>query len=146
MTMNLLLYVQWTGSIRTGLLYSVHALDPYTVPVAMNQTVTKDKNVDRYNVDRWVRDPHRKTYKSAVGRGTVYLYGDVAMELFFCPLQDIRNKKDYRNIHNPYVSALIELEDTWYGNMLVLKTVKGIVVDLEPDAKELKLVRDAVSR
>ncbi|KAK0231886.1 hypothetical protein EDD85DRAFT_956725 [Armillaria nabsnona] len=135
----------WTGSIRTGLFYSVHALEPHTVPVAMNQMVTKDKNMERYNVDRWVHNPHRKTYKSVVGRGTVYLYGNVTVELFFCPLQDIRNKKDYQNIHNPYVSALIELEDTWYGNMLVLKMVKDIVVDLEPEAKELKLVREVVS-
>ncbi len=112
----------------------------------MNQTMTKIKNVERYDVGRWIHDPHQKMYKGLTGRGAIeFRYGDITVELFFCPLQDIKNKRDYRNIHNPYVSVLIELEDTWYGNMLVLKTVKGIVVDLEPDAKELKLVRDAVS-
>ncbi|PBK83770.1 hypothetical protein ARMGADRAFT_1089007 [Armillaria gallica] len=64
----------------------------------------------------------------------------MVIKLFFCPLQQIHNEVEYGNSKNPNISSLIKLEDTWYENMLVMKTVKGTVMDLEPDAKEMKSI------
>ncbi|PBK87952.1 hypothetical protein ARMGADRAFT_1084930 [Armillaria gallica] len=132
----------WTHSIKTGVFFSEHALQPHTVPVSMDTMKLKSATVEEYNTNRWVCDAHKKTYKAALGRGSVHYADDpdMVIELFFCPLQQIRNEAEYGNCKNPNVSSLIELEDTWYGNMLVMKTVKGAVVDLEPDSKEMKSI------
>ncbi len=88
-----------------------------------------------------------RRHKAALGRGSVHYADDpdVVIKLFFCPLQQIRNEAEYGNNKNPNISSLIELEDTWYGNMLVMKTVKGMVVDLEPDSKEMKSITAALT-
>ncbi|SJL16815.1 uncharacterized protein ARMOST_20344 [Armillaria ostoyae] len=139
---------KWTHSIKTGMFFSEHALQPHTVPVALNTMKMKSTKVEDYNTNRWICDAHKKTYKEALGRGSVHYANDpdVVIELFFCPLQQICDDKEYGNCKNPNILSLIELEDTWYGNMLVMKTVKGVVMDLEPNVKEMKSIMDTLTQ
>ncbi|KAK0452785.1 uncharacterized protein EV420DRAFT_1482086 [Desarmillaria tabescens] len=138
----------WTRCIKTSLFYSKSATEPHTIPVALSKCKNRSVITDDFNTRQWVRDAHQNTYKRALSHATISYtdQSDEALELFFCPLQQVRNLQDFNNMKNPHLSALVELEDTWYRNMLVLKTVKDKVVDLEPDAKEMKLFEEVISK
>ncbi len=69
---------------------------------------------------------------------------DGELELFFCPFQQISNDSTHDNFKNPHLSSLIELEDAWYGNMVVLKTIHGTVVDLRPSPEEMTIIRKMI--
>ncbi len=81
-------------------------------------------------------------YKRTRGRATLSFgpSADDALEIFFCPFQQLSDSGNHDNYKNPHLSSLIEIEDSWYGNMVILKTVRGDVVELRPGPEEMRVI------
>lgn len=134
--------------IKTGIFYSSNASEPHTIPVRLYRPRTRHIIPEDYDTRRWVRDACSKMYKRTRGRATLPFESkeDEALELFFCPFQQISNDAAHDNFKNPHLSSLIDLEDAWYGNLVILKTVRGNVVDLRPNPDEMNIIRKMVKR
>ena len=66
------------------------------------------------------------------------------LEIFFCPFQLVRSNRINDNHKNPLVSSFVEIEDPWYGNILVLKTAGGGVVDMDPAVDDIGAINAKV--
>lgn len=132
--------------LKTGILYSNRTPEPHTIPVRLFKPRTRETIPDDYDTRRWVRDACAKMYKRTRGRATLSFgpSADDALEIFFCPFQQLSDSGNHDNYKNPHLSSLIEIEDSWYGNMVVLKTVCGDVVELHPSPEEMRVISNMI--
>ncbi|SJL04141.1 uncharacterized protein ARMOST_07501 [Armillaria ostoyae] len=81
-------------------------------------------------------------YKRTRGWATLSFGSSVddALEIFFCLFQQLSDFDNHDNYKNPHLSSLIEIEDNWYGNMVILKTIRGDMVDLRPSPEEMRVI------
>ncbi len=114
--------------------------------VALRNRQVRNIKATDFNMERWVRDAYDHIYMSPLGNeaATLSLSRDEKLEIFFCPLQLVKNVRVNENYKNPYISSLVELDDPWYGNVLALKTVNGQVVDLDPAIDDIREIDEKV--
>ncbi|KAK0429714.1 hypothetical protein EV421DRAFT_1739209 [Armillaria borealis] len=116
------------------------ALQVVLVPVSLERRQTRNVQVTDFDTKRWVRDVCAGIYKRASGHDTIHLDGNVTYEVFFCPLQEVGPRAKYENGNNPNITCLGEIGGTWYGNVLVMKTVEGKVVSMtQRDARSVNI-------
>lgn len=139
-------HAQYTRTIRTGVFYSNCTVDPAFVSVALHNRQVRNIKATDFNTERWVRDAYTHIYMTPLGNeaATLSLSRDEKLEIFFCPLQLVKNVRVNENYKNPYISSLVELDDPWYGNVLALKTVNGQVVDLDPAVDDIREIDEKV--